>query len=110
MTRTSLGEFEQLVLLAILRLDEKAFAPDVSALLESEGGRAVSRGALYSSLTRLEQKGMLTFSVQAGDDTRGGYRKRRFVATDEGIAALRAARDAWSRLSSGLDDVLREAG
>ncbi|MDX1394499.1 MAG: PadR family transcriptional regulator [Gemmatimonadota bacterium] len=110
MPRASLGEFEQLVLLAVLRLRDGAFAPDVSLLLEREAGRGVSRGALYSSLSRLEEKGMLAVSVQAGDDTRGGYRKRRFEVTPAGVAALRNARDAWDRLAAGLDDVFREAG
>ena len=110
MGRSSLGEFEQLVLLAILRLGDAAYAPDVGELLESEAGRDVSRGALYSSLARLEKKRFLTFSIEAGDTERGGHRKRRFTVTPAGVDALRSARDAWDRLADGLDEDFRKVG
>ena len=106
MHRSHLGEFEQLVLLAILRLGEEAYAPAVSELLERDASREVSRGALYSSLARLETKGFLTYEVEPGDDSRAGYRKRRFTVTAHGVSALRAARDAWDRLSMGLEEIL----
>lgn len=54
-----LGEFEQLVLLAVLQLGERAYAPEISRYLDESIGRETSRGALYSSLARLEQKGFL---------------------------------------------------
>ena len=60
MTRkNSLGEFEQILLLAILRLKDGAFGTPIASELEVRAGRAVSRGALYSSLDRLEKRGYL---------------------------------------------------
>ena len=60
-----IGEFEQLVLLAILQLKEGAYGPNISEELETKAKRRVSRGALYSSLDRLQQKGLLRWKIEA---------------------------------------------
>jgi PadR family transcriptional regulator PadR len=65
-----------------------------------------SRGALYSSLDRLEQKGFLRWEVEASTSERGGQPKRRFSVTPPGVAALRQAHEAWVAMTAGLDDVL----
>ena len=104
-----LGEFEQMVLLAALQHDDDAHAPAIAHELEKSAGRAVSRGALYSALGRLEKKGLLRWAVEAHDSDsqdRGGYPKRRFAVTEEGLEALRESRDALMNLWRGLDDVL----
>jgi DNA-binding PadR family transcriptional regulator len=111
MTRqASLGEFEQLVLLAILRLADAAYATRVSAELEAKAGRRLSRGALYSSLDRLESKGFLTWSLEAASAARGGQPARRFQVTERGLQALREQHAALMRLTAGLEDVLQGGG
>ncbi|UCG87549.1 MAG: PadR family transcriptional regulator [Gemmatimonadota bacterium] len=102
----TIGEFEQLVLLAILRLKEEAYGPNISEELERKAGRRVSRGALYSSLDRLQQKGLLQWQIEATSSDRGGHPRRRFEVTRTGIAALREYRKALTRLWAGLEEVL----
>jgi DNA-binding PadR family transcriptional regulator len=107
MTRqASLGEFEQLVLLAVLRLRDSAYATRVSAELEAKAGRRLSRGALYSSLDRLEMKGFLSWTLEAPTEGRGGHAARRFQVTERGLAAVREQHAALMRLAAGLEDVL----
>ena len=103
-----LGEFEQLLLLAILRLGSEAFAPDVSRELESKADRGVSRGHLYTSLDRLEEKGLLRWKVAAGTAVRDGLPRRAYTVTPAGMAALRASRDVLQRMWRGLEGVLNE--
>jgi PadR family transcriptional regulator PadR len=106
-----LGEFEHMVLLAILQLRRGAYGPSISAELEQSAGRSVSRGALYSALGRLEEKGFLRWDLEEPTAERGGHAKRRFALTEAGLAAVRTYRTALLRLWSNLDDVLGgEAG
>lgn len=103
--KSSLGEFEQMVMLAVLQLEDEAFGPGISRLLEKRAGREVSRGALYSSLDRLERKGFLRWSIASPSADRSGYRKRRFRVTEPGLQVLKEARQAMEALYSGLDHV-----
>jgi PadR family transcriptional regulator PadR len=103
-----LGEFEQLVLLATLRLEEEAYAPGIAEQLEERAGRRVSRGALYATLNRLEGKGFINWSEDPGTVERSGQPLRRFQVTKEGLAALRSSRAAVRRLEAGLEDLLSE--
>jgi DNA-binding PadR family transcriptional regulator len=107
-TQPYLGEFEQLLLLAVLRLDAAAFGADIARELETRAGRTVSRGALYTSLDRLEDKGLLRWKAAVGGPERGGLPRRLYTVTPAGIAALRAARDTLRRMWRGLDAVLKE--
>ncbi len=100
------GEFEQMVLLAVLRLGEEAFALAVLRELDRTVGRRVSRGALYKTLDRMETKGYVNWSVEATTPDRGGHPRRRFRVTPAGVAALRESRQALFRLWDGLDPVL----
>lgn len=99
---TSLGEFEQLVLLAILRASPEATAIRVRSELR-QGGRAVSRGALYKTLERLEGKGLVTWQVSDSTPERGGIPRRRFEVTADGVATLRYTRETLLRFWSGLE-------
>ena len=101
-----LGEFEQLVLLATLRLKEAAYGPAISAELEERAGRRVSRGALYGTLDRLEGKGFLAWTEGEGTPERSGQPMRRFRVTDEGLAALRSSREAVRNLEAGMEELL----
>ena len=100
-----LGEFEQLVLLTLLRLGDEAYAPPALAALSRIAGRPVSRGALYRTLDRLSDKDHLSWEVErvAG---RGGHPRRRFTVTPSGVAALKASRDALLDLWAGMEGVL----
>lgn len=107
MTRDfSLGEFEQMLMLTILQLGEDAYGPEIARYLETAVGRPVSRGALYATLGRLEEKGFLEWELEEPDADRGGHRKRRFALTREGVGALRTYRAALLELWSGLEGVL----
>lgn len=103
---SALGEFEQMVLLAILRLGDEAYAIGISEALERHAGRRVSRGALYSSLDRLEGKGFLLWDVAPTGPERSGQPRRRFRVTPAGVEAVRRAHAAWRAMTSGLDAVL----
>jgi len=105
---TSLGEFEHLLLLAILRLDAHAYGTDIARELESRAGRSVSRGALYTSLDRLEDKGLVRWKASVGGPERGGLPRRLYGVTPAGVAALRASRDTLRRMWRGLDRILKE--
>ncbi len=102
-----LGEFEQMLLLAVLQLKDGAYGPDVARYLEDSVDRPVSRGALYATLGRLEQKGFLRWSLEDPEEDRGGHRRRRFELTPGGLEALRTHRAALLELWSGLE---RELG
>jgi len=103
-----LGEFEQVLLLAIVRLGDDAFASGVVQELEREAGRRVSRGALYATLDRLKEKGLVGWKLEVGVEERAGLPRRRFRVTREGLGALRASRATLMSLWSGLEDVLGE--
>jgi DNA-binding PadR family transcriptional regulator len=105
-----LGEFEQLLLLAVLRLDATATGTSISTQLEEKADRRVSRGALYSALDRLESKGYLTWRVEGTTPERGGHPARLFSVTDAGLAALRGHQRALRNLTEGLDEVLELIG
>ncbi len=105
-----LGEFEQLVLLATLRLREQAHGPAIAAELEEQAGRRVSRGALYGTLDRLDRKGFLTWTSDPGAAERSGQPLRSFQVTELGLETLRASQEALRRLKVGLEDLLSEGG
>lgn len=97
-----LGEFEQIVLLAILRLDDDAYGVTIRAEIASRIDRTPSPGALYTTLDRLEEKGFVV--SRFGDPTpqRGGRAKRYFRVTKAGIGAVKRAQNAYRRLLEGL--------
>ena len=103
-----LGEFEQLVLLAILRLSEDAYGVTIAGELERRAGRRVSRGALYTTLDRLETKGLLRWKINAGARERAELPRRTYAVTTRGLAVLRASRQVLQRMWNGLDDLLKE--
>jgi len=103
-----LGEFEQMVLLAILQGGAEANALQVRRELEQSANRRVSKGAFYTTLDRLEKKAYLTWSTQVADGIRGGLPQRYFRVTPQGVAELQKSRDALLRLWRGLDRVMEE--
>lgn len=104
--QASLGEFEQLLLLAVLQLKGQATGTSISTELEERADRRVSRGALYSALDRLESKGYLTWRVEGSTPERGGHPSRLFSVTDPGLEALRGQQRVLRNLTKGLEKVL----
>lgn len=101
-----LGDFEQLVLLAILRQRESGYAILVRREIEEATGRPVSRGALYRTLDRLSAKGLVRWSLEEPSPARGGNPRKRFSVTGPGVTALQRSRAVVGQLSEGLDDIL----
>lgn len=108
--KSFLGEFEQMVLLAILQQGERAFALEVRREIERSADRAVSRGAFYTTLDRLEKKGLVNWTEASPDEAGRAGVLRRFAVTESGLSALRESRRAFDTLSRGLDSVLHEEG
>ncbi len=107
---SSLGDFEQLVLLAVLRLDDGAYAPDIRVAIETAADRRVTRGALYSTLERLEGKGYLQWRPESNSGSRGGVPRRQFALTAAGLKALRRSVAAVTALTRGLERTLGSTG
>ncbi len=105
-TSTFLGEFEHLVMLAVLQLGDDAHAIRVREQIEGRADRRVARGALYGTLTRLQEKGFLDWQVEDSTPERGGIPRRRFQITEPGLVALRHSRRAIANLSEGLERAL----
>ena len=87
----NLGEFEHIVLLAILRVGEDAYAIPIREEIEERTGRAVARGALYTALERLETKRCLRSRMSDPLPERGGRSRRYFTVTPAGLAAIRSS-------------------
>ncbi|RKQ51537.1 PadR family transcriptional regulator [Roseivirga pacifica] len=100
MKGTYLGEFQEIVLLTILVLDENAYGVSIQEEIGERTGRAVSRGALHTALTRLEEKGFIQSEYGGATAERGGRRKRFYQVTNLGKSALEEAKtlreDLWS--------------
>ncbi len=103
-----IGELEQLILLTILRLGPDAYGVSIARELEAQAGRRLSRGALYTSLDRLEAKGYVRWKLTPGGPERQALPKRTYAVQPRGVAALRASRRILSRMWRGLDGVLGE--
>jgi PadR family transcriptional regulator PadR len=96
-----LGEVEQLVLLAIVRLNGAAYAVPIRALLKTAGGVDLTRGSVYVTLDRLEEKGLVASAFSAPTGGRGGKARRVFRIRPAGTAALRAVHRTLDCLRAG---------
>lgn len=101
-----LGEFEYAVLLAVLHLEEGAYAVPVREVIEQRTGRPVARGALYTGLDRLEAKGCLKSRMGDSSEERGGKARRYYTVTAAGLKAIRATHEAFASLTKGLESIL----
>ena len=101
--RNYLGEFEHIVVLALLRLEERAYGVTVRREIEFRTQREVSIGAVYATLDRLETKGYV--KSRHGDPTpeRGGRSKRFFRVTAKGVAAVNRTQRDLQSMAKGLD-------
>lgn len=99
----SLGEFEQVVLLAILRLGKDAYGAAIRAEIATCTGREPAPGALYTTLDRMEEKGIVRSWFGDATPQRGGRAKRNFSLTKGGLASLVSAQNAYKKLLDGLN-------
>jgi DNA-binding PadR family transcriptional regulator len=100
--REFLGEFEHLVVLALLRLDDRAYGVTVRQEIAARTGRDVSIGAVYATLDRLETKGFVRSFRGEPTPERGGRSKRFFRVTADGVEAVSRTHRALARMTEGL--------
>ncbi len=93
-----LGAFEQAVLLAVVRLGQDAYGRTILRQVEDSIKRNVSAGAVYTTLDRLEKRGLLRSKLAEGTPVRGGRPRRYYTVTAEGIRALNDARETLSEM------------
>ena len=103
-----LGEFEQIVLLAVARLEGDGYGSTIRREVEERAGRPVSVGALYATLDRLETKGYVIHRAGDASPARGGRPKRFFALSSSGADSLEASRRMLGRMWDGLE--LRRRG
>ena len=104
-----LGEFEQLALLAVQRLGADAYGARIQKELEETAGREASISAIYITLTRLEQKGLVASWMGEPSDARGGKARRYFRVEPEGLRALYDSRSGLLSMWNGIEQDLEAA-
>src|SRR5688572_13785728 len=97
-----IGQFEQAVLVALVRLRADAYGRAVLNEVQARLDRGVSAGAVYATLERLEAKGLVSSTLAPGTAIRGGRARRYFTPTAAGVRALRDAKSATDRMWRGL--------
>jgi DNA-binding PadR family transcriptional regulator len=106
MSQDYLGEFEQMVLLSIMRLGKGAYGLAIRDELASVAERTPSSGALYTTLDRMEKKGLLASRAGEATQERGGRPRRYVTVTPEGRAVLARSRSTLMALWDGLEGAL----
>ena len=102
MSRESLGHFELLVLLALLRQGDEAYGVPIARAIEHSTGKAVILASVYNTLERLEVKGLVRSTMGQPTAERGGRAKRYFTMTAAGLREVRAAKKALTVLWRGI--------
>jgi PadR family transcriptional regulator PadR len=102
MSRESLGHFELLVLLALLRQREDAYGVPIARAIEESTGKPVILASVYNTLERLEEKGLVRSTVGQPTRERGGRAKRYFAITSAGLREVRSAKKALTSLWRGI--------
>jgi len=100
--KRSLGEFEQLVLFALVELEDDAYGASIGREIEGRTGRQVAAGAIYTALERLAARGLVSGEVGGPTPERGGRRRKYYRLEPEGAAQLRHAVDTFRTMSKGL--------
>lgn len=108
MPAAALGEFEVLVLLAVLHLEDEAWPPAIRLEIERRAEREVSRGAVYVTLDRLEAKRLLLSATRADAEPQAGRPRRAYRVSARGLRAVKRALQAVERMRSGLEPLLDE--
>jgi len=102
MSRESLGHFELLVLLALMRHGDEAYAVPIAQAIEESSGKRVILASVYNTLERLEEKGLVRSAVGLPTPARGGRAKRYFAVTTAGLREVSAAKKALTTLWRGI--------
>ena len=103
-----IGEFEQIVMLALLRLGANAYGMKVRQEIKDVANRSTSLGAVYTTLERLEGKGLISSAIGETTEERGGRAKKYFKLTATGIAALRHSLNSVEAMKAGLGSIIPE--
>lgn len=107
MSTDSLAEFEFFVMVAALRLGpEEAYTVSIGDLIEREADRSVRRANVYTTLQRLEEKGLVSTRLGDPRPERGGKPRRLVEVTPEGVAAVEATAEAIQAITAGLDEAI----
>jgi DNA-binding PadR family transcriptional regulator len=111
MGRSHLGEFEQLLLYALLRIGSAEFASglDVARTIEARTGRVISPGAIYTGLNRLESRRLIASRLGDPSPARGGKRRRLYRITEQGARVLATSHAALNEMARGLAPKLRSS-
>jgi PadR family transcriptional regulator PadR len=103
----TLGEFEQLVLIAVLRLGAAAYGATVRREIEARAGRKLAISAVYTTLERLEQKGLVRSWIGDPTPQRGGRRRKHFELRPLGARSLKLAYKTFAGMTAGLEQRLK---
>jgi PadR family transcriptional regulator PadR len=103
----TIGEFEQLILIALVRLGDDAYGVTIRAEIEGKTGRVVSPGALYTALDRLEKRGLVSSRLGEPTPERGGKRKRLYTVQPAGERTLARVYESLRLMASGMATRLR---
>ena len=101
-----LGDFEQLILLALLRLGDQAYGVAIRREIQDRTDRSISIGALYTTLQRMEGKGLVRSAIGEPTPERGGRRKKYYSLETSGSRALAGAYRAWRGMTRDLESIL----
>lgn len=107
MAGAPLGEFEQIVLMAVLHLEDDAYGATVRREIEARTGRRLSISAVYTTLERLAEKGCVRSWIGEPTNERGGRRRKHFALLPPGKRALRSAYTAYTGMAAGLEHKLK---
>lgn len=102
-----LGEFEQLVLIALVRLGDTAYGATIRREIVARAGRPVAISAVYTTLERLEQKGLVRSWIGEPTPQRGGRRRKHFELLPAGARALKLAYEAFTGMTAGVEHRLK---
>ena len=105
--RESIGAFEQLILLSLVRLGPDAYAVPIRLDIEGRTGRSISAGALYTALDRLERRGFVASRLGEPTPERGGKRKRLYTLQPAGGHAAAYVHESLQQMTSGIADDLQ---
>ena len=108
MSRKGLGELEQQVLLALLRLGGEAYSVPLVVAMEARSTQEVSQAAVFIVLRRMEKKGLVSSRMESAPGADGGRERRYFKLEPEGLKRLEEARQLVERLWDGIDTVWKE--
>ena len=103
----TLGEFEQIVLMSVVRLESEAYGATIRRDIETRTSRRLSISAVYTTLDRLEQKGLVRSWIGEPTPERGGRRTRHFALEASGARALKAAHRDYMAMATGLERRLK---